>query len=84
VAWRAVCATLGRELRTRYEVPQDLPLEMLALLVELDEGRKWNSPSQLAASSSALASINLLDQLRRFFAFSFPPKIQPPCGRFGS
>src|SRR4029077_502499 len=33
VARRAVRAMIGQELRARYEVPQDLPHEMLAFLV---------------------------------------------------
>ena len=28
---------IGQELRARYEVPQDLPHEMLAFLVQLNE-----------------------------------------------
>jgi hypothetical protein len=28
---------IGQELRARYEVPQDLPHEMVALLVQLNE-----------------------------------------------
>ena len=37
VARRAVLAMIGQELRARYEVPQDLPHEMLAFLVQLNE-----------------------------------------------
>jgi hypothetical protein len=37
VARRAVRAMIGQELRARYEVPQDLPHEMLAFLVQLNE-----------------------------------------------
>jgi hypothetical protein len=35
VACRAVCAMIGQEMRARYETPQDLPYEMLALLAQL-------------------------------------------------
>jgi hypothetical protein len=31
-----VRATIGQELKARYEVPQDLPREMLKLLMQLD------------------------------------------------
>ena len=34
---RAVRTMIGQELRARYEVPQDLPHEMLALLLQLNE-----------------------------------------------
>ena len=37
VARRAVRATIGLELRARYEVPQDLPHEMLTFLIQLNE-----------------------------------------------
>ena len=37
VARRAVRTMIGQELRARYEVPQDLPHEMLAFLVQLNE-----------------------------------------------
>ena len=37
VARRAVRAMIGHELRARYEVPQDLPREMRAFLVQLNE-----------------------------------------------
>ena len=37
MARRAVRAMIGQELRARYEVPQDLPHEMLAFLVQLNE-----------------------------------------------
>jgi hypothetical protein len=36
MAYRAVRAMLGQELRARYEV-QDLPHEMLTLLIQLNE-----------------------------------------------
>jgi hypothetical protein len=39
VARRAVRAMIGQELRARYEVPQDLPHEMLTLVVRLNERR---------------------------------------------
>src|SRR5256885_2257339 len=37
VTCRAVRTMIGQELRVRYEVPQDLPHEMVALLVQLNE-----------------------------------------------
>jgi hypothetical protein len=37
VARRDVCVTIGRELRTLYEIPRDLPHDMLALLTQLRE-----------------------------------------------
>ena len=37
VTCRAVRTMIGQELRARYEVPQDLPHEMVALLVQLNE-----------------------------------------------
>ena len=37
VAHRAVGTMIGQELLARYEVPQDLPHEMLTLLVQLNE-----------------------------------------------
>jgi hypothetical protein len=36
-AERAVRMAIGQELRARYEVPQDLPHEMLTLLMQLNE-----------------------------------------------
>jgi hypothetical protein len=37
VARRAVRAMIGQEMRARYEVLQDLPPEMVTLLVQLNE-----------------------------------------------
>jgi hypothetical protein len=37
VARRAVRTMIGQELRARYEVPQDLPHDMLTLLMQLNE-----------------------------------------------
>jgi hypothetical protein len=37
VARRAVRAMIGQELRARYEVPRDLPHEMLTFLIQLNE-----------------------------------------------
>ena len=37
VTCRAVRSMIGQELRARYEVPQDLPHEMLTLLLQLNE-----------------------------------------------
>ena len=37
VARRAVRTMIGQELRARYEVPRDLPHEMLTLLMQLNE-----------------------------------------------
>jgi hypothetical protein len=36
-ARRALRTMIGQELGTRYKIPQDLPNEMLALLVQLNE-----------------------------------------------
>jgi hypothetical protein len=36
----ALQTTIGQELRARYEVSQDLPPEMLALLVQLNDRRE--------------------------------------------
>jgi hypothetical protein len=36
-ARRAVRGMIGQELQARYEVPQDLPHEMLMLLIQLNE-----------------------------------------------
>ena len=35
-AHRAVRTTIGQELKARYEIPRDLPHEMLALLMHLN------------------------------------------------
>ena len=40
VARRAVRAMIAQELRARYEVPQDLPHEMLTILTQLNEGEQ--------------------------------------------
>ena len=37
VTCRAVRTMIGQELRARYEVPQDMPHEMLTLLLQLNE-----------------------------------------------
>ena len=37
VARRAVRTMIGQELRARYEISQDLPHEMLTLLIQLNE-----------------------------------------------
>ena len=37
VVRRAVHTMIGQELRARYEIPQDLPHEMLTLLIQLSE-----------------------------------------------
>jgi hypothetical protein len=37
VTCRAVRTMIGRELRARYEVPQDLTHELVTLLVQLNE-----------------------------------------------
>jgi hypothetical protein len=37
MARRALRTMIGQELGTHYKVPQDLPHEMLALLVQLNE-----------------------------------------------
>jgi hypothetical protein len=37
VARRAACMMIGQELRARCEAPQDLPHEMLTLLMQLNE-----------------------------------------------
>ncbi len=37
VARRAVRTMIGQELRARYKVPQDLPHEMLTLLMRMNE-----------------------------------------------
>ena len=39
-AQSAVWMKIGQELRTCYEVPQDLPPEMLALLMQLNDRRE--------------------------------------------
>ena len=44
VARRAVRAMIGQELRARYEVPQDLPHEMLTLVVQLNEREQKDRP----------------------------------------
>jgi hypothetical protein len=51
VTSRAVRTMIGQELRTRYEVPQDLPHEMLTLLLQLNEHHEEASSraSSLAA-----------------------------------
>jgi hypothetical protein len=38
-AHRAVRTTIAQELKVRYEVPSDVPPEMLALLMQLDTER---------------------------------------------
>jgi hypothetical protein len=37
VAHRAVRTMLGQELRARYEISQDLPHDMLTLLIQLND-----------------------------------------------
>ena len=44
VARRAVRAMIGQELRARYEFPQDLPHEMLTLVVQLNEREQKDRP----------------------------------------
>ena len=44
VARRAVRTMIGQELRARYEVPQDLPHEMLTLVVQLNEREQKDRP----------------------------------------
>jgi hypothetical protein len=44
VARRAVRAMIGQELRARYQVPQDLPHEMLTLVVQLNEREQKDRP----------------------------------------
>ena len=44
VARRAVRTMIGQELRARYEVPQDLPHEMLTLVVQLNERKQKDRP----------------------------------------
>jgi hypothetical protein len=46
VTCRAVRTMIGEELRARYEVPQDWPHEMLALLMQLKNESKRNRPPQ--------------------------------------
>ena len=44
VARGAVRAMIGQELRACYEVPQDLPDEMLTLVVQLNEREQKDRP----------------------------------------
>jgi hypothetical protein len=37
LARRAVRTMIGQELRARYQIPQNLPHEMLTLLIQLNE-----------------------------------------------
>ena len=43
VARRAVRTMIGQELRARYEISQDLPHEMLTLLIQLNEREQEES-----------------------------------------
>jgi hypothetical protein len=38
--YRAIQGKIGQELRERYEASKDLPHRLLALLIQLDAGRK--------------------------------------------
>jgi hypothetical protein len=49
-AHRAVCTTIGQELKALYEAPQDLPHEMIALLMHLNRAES-SSQDGLANSS---------------------------------
>jgi hypothetical protein len=49
-AHRAVRTTIGQELKARFEVPQDLPHEMIALLMHLNRAES-SSKDGLANSS---------------------------------
>ena len=51
VARRAERTMIGQELRARYEVPQDLPHEMLTLLMQLNE-REGRGIGHLSACTS--------------------------------
>jgi len=44
VARRAVRTMIGQELRARYQIPQDLPREVLTVLVRLNEGEQKDRP----------------------------------------
>jgi hypothetical protein len=44
VTCRAVRTMIGQELRARYEVPQDVPHEMLTLVVQLNEREQKDRP----------------------------------------
>ena len=40
-AHRAVCTTIGQELKALYEAPRDLPHEMATLLMHLTEPKPY-------------------------------------------
>ena len=52
VTCRAVRTMIGQELRARYEVPQDLPHEMIALLLQLNE----HDEKEASSRASSLAA----------------------------
>ena len=62
VARRAIRAMIGQELRARYEVPQDLPHEMLTILTQLNRPLKdekhWRErAAQMRALPSTMKDI---------------------------
>ena len=54
VTCRAVRTMIGQELRARYEVPQDLPHEMLTLLLQLNEHDEERLLSMMSALPAPL------------------------------
>jgi hypothetical protein len=46
VARRAVRTMIGQDLRARYEISQDLPHEMLTLLIQLNEREQEQEQEQ--------------------------------------
>ena len=53
-AHRAVRITIGQELSARYEVPPDLPHEMLTLLLQLNEHDEERLLSMMSALPAPL------------------------------
>jgi hypothetical protein len=49
-AYRAVRTTIGQELKARCEVPQDLPHEMIALLMHLNRAESLSQDGQANSS----------------------------------
>jgi hypothetical protein len=59
VARRAVRAMIGQELQARFEVAQDLPHEMLTLLIQLNE-REQKDRSQFRGTDAVTSKFDRL------------------------
>jgi hypothetical protein len=72
--YRALQAAVGRQLRNRYEVPKELPHQLLATLVQLTDSPGWGRANKKSTGETRWPA-------RRH---SQTPKIEvvcPVCGR---